>query len=1353
MPTQLEKYLAEMTSAPFALFWLDAAAKATVLLLVAIAATALFRRSSAALRHRIWCMTFAALVLLPGLSAALPEWRLAILPNRSPLAGREESGPLAPQVERSGAPTAQEWAGPPELQTAPPLAEHAGYEAPLQGEPTAAETAATHPPLNLAAFWLVGALLALSPLVAGLARTLLLRRQARPIDSDVWTSLLDELRQRLALARRVGLYEIDSALMPMTWGVLRPVVLLPRHARAWSDRLRRFVLLHELAHVKRCDVGFQILGRFACAVYWFHPLTWYALRRLRIERELACDDCVVLAGERATDYAAELLQIARSYRPVPFAAAVAMAQRGNLEHRLCALFDRACSHLPVSARAARLLLAGVLVLVTAVAVVRLAPRAAADDDKNANTSDRVPSESDVDATVTEQVHDQQGKQEPAAQSSAAGQLVETTRQLRVRVFDTNEKPVVGARVRVIRYDAHPALVETVQVVGEGRTDHAGAANVAFTDVSPFATGDVLIAPNFLVFADARGYAIDWDNAPAAGDVTLRLPPDDVAIEGRVLDLEGRPRSGVRVNVYRVEGGAENIGAWIEAAKHNPAVVDSMDDTAVERVSRYPGERFLPLGSPPVVLPTEVTDEQGRFRLAGLGRDRLIELELTASGMAKAWVNVLTRDMSPLPYPGWGDPRYRVQSCFGARFDLAAEPEQPITGVVRDADSGQPLAGVEVRLNEYADARFFVEGFLSAMTDMKGRYSLHGVPKPRDPKRNHVLRLIPAADQPYFRTEFDVPKRDGQEPVACDATLKRAIWVRGRVTDAVSGKPIRGMVIYRPLLSNEAAAGYPRFGNVELDRWPTRDDGSYAVPALPGSGLVAFVAERSDRYPEAGADAIAELRQKGTDKLNVDFAWELELSNALRAINPPAEATEAVCDIGLRPLDVARVELVDVAGASLPGALTRHITPVRMAVGYYSHWSRDPLPAATAEIVDPRDPSRTAMFLHRERKLAGAVRLSADTDPPKQVVLRPCASISGRIVDRDGKPVPDYSVEVEAVSPSSVRGFEGLGHLLEWLKTGKDGRFRIELVPPGVPYALSAPLRRDKLEKTTAVIQPGEAVDLGDLRLQPVGAPAPAPDSEKAAAGNAHASPTAAEKDQQSIEFCGRVVGPEGDAVAGARVGLTYFAYGGRRDDRRFRFQTTTADDGTFKLQVPHDQRFGVSRCFVVAAKKGYGPGWVEASPQDLPSDLTLKLARGGAAIEGRIIDLEGRPVAGMEVRVASLQSFPDDNPQPYLESLRQGKPSSPFASWALPLGAPGVAYLSETLARTIEGIFGSPGWGRTAWPRWISWGKASNTLGSWSSRIPLTMRCKRQISHLSQSACMGLALRTSCARRVRSPAR
>ena len=131
-----------------------------------------------------------------------------------------------------------------------------------------------------------------------------------------------------------------------------------------------------------------MLARVACALYWFHPLAWLALRRLRIERELACDDCVLAAGERPSDYAAELLRVAHDYRPPRLAAAVAMAQRGSLEHRIRALLDRARSHVPMSARSARVLLVSAAAIVTTVAVVRPGPRAS--EDEQAAVSDGLP---------------------------------------------------------------------------------------------------------------------------------------------------------------------------------------------------------------------------------------------------------------------------------------------------------------------------------------------------------------------------------------------------------------------------------------------------------------------------------------------------------------------------------------------------------------------------------------------------------------------------------------------------------------------------------------------------------------------------------------------------------------------------------------------------------------------------------------------------------------------------------------------------------------------------------------------------------------------------------------------------
>ena len=98
--------------------------------------------------------------------------------------------------------------------------------------------------------------------------------------------------------------------MPVTMGTLAPSIVVPADADAWDEDRRRAVLLHELAHIARQDCLTQMLAAIACAVYWVHPGVWYVARRLRIEREVACDDRVLAAGAHAPDYAGHLLELA-----------------------------------------------------------------------------------------------------------------------------------------------------------------------------------------------------------------------------------------------------------------------------------------------------------------------------------------------------------------------------------------------------------------------------------------------------------------------------------------------------------------------------------------------------------------------------------------------------------------------------------------------------------------------------------------------------------------------------------------------------------------------------------------------------------------------------------------------------------------------------------------------------------------------------------------------------------------------------------------------------------------------------------------------------------------------------------
>lgn len=104
--------------------------------------------------------------------------------------------------------------------------------------------------------------------------------------------------------RRVGRVSIrvGNVPTPMTWGVLRPVIVLPESARD-----NQAVVRHELAHVRRGDAVTLALAELTKVLQWFNPLVWLAVKRLRAESERACDDAVVASGLAPADVAERLV--------------------------------------------------------------------------------------------------------------------------------------------------------------------------------------------------------------------------------------------------------------------------------------------------------------------------------------------------------------------------------------------------------------------------------------------------------------------------------------------------------------------------------------------------------------------------------------------------------------------------------------------------------------------------------------------------------------------------------------------------------------------------------------------------------------------------------------------------------------------------------------------------------------------------------------------------------------------------------------------------------------------------------------------------------------------------------------
>ncbi len=136
----------------------------------------------------------------------------------------------------------------------------------------------------------------------------------------------------------------------MTWGVVRPQILLPADARTWSDEARDLVIRHEAAHVASHDWAWQTMARVVTAALWFHPLAWVADARLRREAERAADDAVIAGGANPADYAEELVRVARSMAQTPAAtiAAVGMVESSSLEHRVRHVLDRSAGRGPAS---------------------------------------------------------------------------------------------------------------------------------------------------------------------------------------------------------------------------------------------------------------------------------------------------------------------------------------------------------------------------------------------------------------------------------------------------------------------------------------------------------------------------------------------------------------------------------------------------------------------------------------------------------------------------------------------------------------------------------------------------------------------------------------------------------------------------------------------------------------------------------------------------------------------------------------------------------------------------------------------------------------------------------------------
>jgi len=391
-------------------------------------------------------------------------------------------------------------------------------------------------------------------------------------------------------------------------------------------------------------------------------------------------------------------------------------------------------------------------------------------------------------------------------------------------------------------------------------------------------------------------------------LTICLPRDDAPVSGRLLDLEGRPVAGATVRLTTIAappGG--DLTPFLNAARDSKVRI-------YELQSKHLSKQILPGFQP---IPGATTGPDGRFVMHGIGRERQVEVVIEGPSIRSLRISVLTRPGPPIDIVDL----YRkkapwIERFYGAPFELNLAPSRPYEGVVRDRDTGQPIAGVKIESFKLADSNILNSTLIKTTTDKDGRFRLTGMPLGVG---NEVV-LTPPDDQPYLNSQYKLPDSGGLKPIPIDLTLKRGIWLQGKISDKSTGKPVDASLRYSAAVNNSHIDEVPGFRDLfyngnDRGRYFTKEDGTYRIPVLPGAGLITV--------GEMGGETAYAIDESAGPKPNEasyrPYPYDLGVSWAeVNVGESPASRTR---DFVLRPAESRTVsgEIFDEQGKPLTGA--------------------------------------------------------------------------------------------------------------------------------------------------------------------------------------------------------------------------------------------------------------------------------------------------------------------------------------------------------------------------------------------------------------------------------------------------
>jgi beta-lactamase regulating signal transducer with metallopeptidase domain len=279
-------------------FMVDWSMKSVFTVALGLAWVLLLRRRSAATRHLIWRITIAAIALLP-LAMAL--------------------------TSKAGAPAVMEPIQAPVramvLHLEPPRAQHAYLNQRFASMAEEADAMGSNEEQIAGLVYAIGLLGMLAFWVTGWVKIRRIVKTAAPA-------------AEVSSSHRVLVATDPELRVPITFGLIRPVILLPKESEEWPDQRVLAAILHESGHIARKDWAWQTASHLMRALQWFNPAVWVMNGMLQSTSETATDDEVLMQfAMGASTYAGELLKVAEAASG-NLHEAMAMARPGGVASRL-----------------------------------------------------------------------------------------------------------------------------------------------------------------------------------------------------------------------------------------------------------------------------------------------------------------------------------------------------------------------------------------------------------------------------------------------------------------------------------------------------------------------------------------------------------------------------------------------------------------------------------------------------------------------------------------------------------------------------------------------------------------------------------------------------------------------------------------------------------------------------------------------------------------------------------------------------------------------------------------------------------------------------------------------------------